>query len=70
MRSLLLTTIALAAVMALGACEDGTNVSDTAIVRVLLTDAPSDIIVSPGAKATLYFIAMAAFQAGDRFGPG
>jgi aspartate aminotransferase len=27
--------------------------------------APSDIIVSPGAKATLYFIAMAAFQAGD-----
>jgi aspartate aminotransferase len=26
---------------------------------------PTDIIVSPGAKATLYFIAMAAFQAGD-----
>lgn len=26
---------------------------------------PQDIIVSPGAKATLYFIAMAVFQAGD-----
>ena len=26
---------------------------------------PADIIVSPGAKATLYFLAMALFQAGD-----
>ncbi|MHB9149490.1 MAG: pyridoxal phosphate-dependent aminotransferase [Thermoleophilia bacterium] len=26
---------------------------------------PKDIIVSPGAKATLYFLAMAVFQAGD-----
>src|SRR5665811_1222199 len=27
--------------------------------------AAADIVVSPGAKATLYFLAMAAFQAGD-----
>ena len=32
------------AVLALVGCEDGLSVSDTANVRILLTDAPSDYI--------------------------
>ena len=38
------TILPLLAVGAFAACEDGTDVSDTAFVRVLLTDAPSDYI--------------------------
>ncbi|MBU2601377.1 MAG: pyridoxal phosphate-dependent aminotransferase [Actinobacteria bacterium] len=34
-------------------------------VENCLEYAPQDVIVSPGAKATLYFLAMALFQAGD-----
>ena len=36
--------LSLLALTALVACDDGTNVPDTAFVRVLLTDAPSDYI--------------------------
>lgn len=45
-RSVVRFFLSVVALSTLAACDDGTNVSDTARIRVLLTDAPSDYIAS------------------------
>lgn len=52
------------AIFSLTACDDGTNVSDTARIRVLLTDAPSDYIGS--AMVDIGSVELLPASGGDR----